>query len=40
MERVGYLIDWELSCKRSEAMAHDRVSTIRLIALALALTFV
>jgi len=31
MERVGYLIDWELSCKRSKTTVRDHVLTVRLI---------
>jgi hypothetical protein len=34
-ERVGYLIDWELSCKRSRAMARGHALTVRLILLTL-----
>ena len=33
-ERVGYLIDWELSCKLENATAHDRMLTVRLTLLA------
>ena len=31
MERVGYLIDWELSCKLSNEMAREHALTVRLI---------
>ena len=33
-ERVGYLIDWELSCEPKKATARDHVLTVRLTLLA------
>lgn len=35
MERVGYLIDWELGCRRSKVIARDHVLTVRPMFLAL-----
>jgi len=35
MERVGYLVDWELSRKPSKRTARDHVLTVRLMLLAL-----
>ena len=32
-ERIGHLIDWELSCKRGRVMPRDHVLTVRLILL-------
>jgi len=34
MERDGYLIDWELSCRRNKVMVHERAVIACLIPLA------
>jgi len=34
MERVGYLIDWELSCRLSKVAVRDHMLTVRPVLLA------